>query len=247
MNNKLIKEIQKYYYSLKDSKGNSRKQLVGVIGNAETSVEGISRVMCIIDIIMHSDSISEETKTLISNIDISVKDINEQINERRKADTIILKRKVSEVSYATTLKHISEDNQKIAEVFGYDIIKDCVYNRLESYNELDKKINSFALQYGRCEKIRENLYINIDTSTIGKLDQMNSDDFFAIIGSLEVYLKQRIKVVENAINNNTEFIQYFNYLLSERSISDESSKADRERLLKFLNNEDYISGYENGN
>lgn len=244
MNNKLIKELQKYYYSLKDSKGNNREQLVGVMSNANTSVEGKERVRCIIDIVMSSDIISDETKKFISSIDINVKEINEQINEKKKAETLVLKRKVSEVSYATTLKHIADDNQKIANIFGYDIIKDCVYNRLEKYDELDKLIDTFAAQYGKCEKVRDNLLIAIRADEMGKSEQISSEDFFAIIKSLEVYLRQRKEVIENAVNENKEFIQYFNYLLSERSIHDETSRIDRERLLKFLNNEDYISDYE---
>ena len=244
MNNKLIKELQKYYYSLKDSKGNNREQFVGVMSNANTSVEGKERVRCIIDIAMSSDIISDETKKFISSIDINVKEINEQINEKRKAETLVLKRKVSEVSYATTLKHIADDNQKMANIFGYDIIKDCVYNRLEKYDELDKLIDTFAAQYGKCEKVRDNLLIDIRADEMGKSEQISSEDFFAIIKSLEVYLRQRKEVIENAVNENKEFIQYFNYLLSERSIHDEASRIDRERLLKFLNNEDYISDYE---
>lgn len=244
MNNKLIKELQKYYYSLKDSKGNNREQLVGVMSNANTSVEGKERVRCIIDIVMSSDRISDETKKFISSIDINVKEINEQINEKRKAETLILKKKVSEVSYTTTLKHIADDNQKIVNIFGYDIIKDCVYNRLEKYDELDKLIDTFAAQYGKCERVRDNLLIDIRADEMGKSGQLSSEDFFAIIQSLEVYLRQRKEVIENAVNENKEFIQYFNYLLSERSIYDEASRIDRERLLKFLNNEDYISDYE---
>ena len=243
MNNKLVQELKKYCCSLRDSNGLWYSEPIGIVKNAQTSSDGINRVKTILNIVLNSDKISDETKIYISSMDFNIKDVNEKINELRANATKQLKRKVTELSYNNTLTKISNDNQRLKMIFGDSIIRDCVYNRLTDFSQLDSLIDRLILEFGQCEKSRGNLMIDIEKTSMAFNGYNNNEEFFDILSSIEGYLIQRKMIIEKAINSNSDFVSYFNYLLSDKGITDERVSVDRERLLRFLNNEDYKTGF----
>lgn len=244
-----INILQKVYTSLKDDNGIWRKEPVGIISNAETSEKNVETLRLILDIILGSDKIADEVKLFISS-ESTIREINDEINRRIELRSIVNKKKTSPYSYSNTCKKITDASTNFSAILGLGMIRKLIYNRVEDNDNIDKKIEKFMLSYGNSNGLRNNLAIDIDTDEIGVSAYKNNEDFFDILQTVENYLVQRKAIIQRALNNDRHFVKYFNYLLNSASLSDDSVRQDRERLLKFLNNEDYKTGYvdeEEGN
>ena len=193
----------------------------------------------IFDIILNSIKISQDTKIYITHIKFNIRDVNEYLNDRIKKVNEQQKIKGGEILYSTTNSRIKGDENKLISIFGDTIIKDCVYNRCENFEKLDKCIEQLYCKLIENDNIRDNLLVKVKRIDKPKKPNMSSEDFFDILKSLEGYLEQRKKLIEKAVNSNDDFVQMFNYLLSSDSVKDDSAKADRKKLYKFLNNEDF--------
>lgn len=237
-----INILQKVYASLKDDNGIWRKEPVGIISNAETSEKNVETLRLIIDIILGSDKIADEVKLFISS-ESTIKEINDEINRRIELRSIVNKKKTSPYSYSNTCKKITDASTNFSAILGIGMIRKLIYNRVEDSDNIEKKIEKLMLSYGNSNGLRNNLAIDIDTDEIGVSAYKNNEDFFDILQTVENYLVQRKAIIQRAINNDKHFVKYFNYLLNSASLSDDSVRQDRERLLKFLNNEDYKTGY----
>ena len=237
-----INILQKVYTSLKDDNGIWRKESVGIISNAETSEKNVETLRLILDIILGSDKIADEVKLFISS-ESTIREINDEINRRIELRSIVNKKKTSPYSYSNTCKKITDASTNFSAILGLGMIRKLIYNRVEDSDNIDKKIEKFMLSYGNSNGLRNNLAIDIDTDEIGVSAYKNNEDFFDILQTVENYLVQRKAIIQRALNNDKHFVKYFNYLLNSASLSDDSVRQDRERLLKFLNNEDYKTGY----
>lgn len=237
-----INILQKVYTSLKDDNGIWRKEPVGIISNAETSEKNVETLRLILDIILGSDKIADEVKLFISS-ESTIREINDEINRRIELRSIVNKKKTSPYSYSNTCKKITDASTNFSAILGLGMIRKLIYNRVEDSDNIDKKIEKFMLSYGNSNGLRNNLAIDIDTDEIGVSAYKNNEDFFDILQTVENYLVQRKAIIQRALNNDRHFVKYFNYLLNSASLSDDSVRQDRERLLKFLNNEDYKTGY----
>lgn len=247
MANKFIDNLRKCYASLKDSQGLYLSKPCGLLESCETSEDNIKRIKRLINVICGSDFVSIETKLYLQNPTLSITDVNTEINKLRGQAQSLVRNRVAPYSYSNTVKKINDDNTIFTEVLGNNLLKDLIHNRESDYYAVDNKIDELIGAIGTNDKSRDNLAIKIDTTLCSCNSYKNNPEFFDILGSVEQYLKARMNIIENAINSDTEFTAYFNYLLSSKSVSDESVEKDRERLLKFLNNEDYITGYEDTN
>lgn len=238
---KVINILQKIYSSLKNDDGIWREEPVGIIANANTSDENVETLKLIINTILGSDKISDEVKLFISN-EYTIREVNEEINRRIELRSIANKKKISPYSYGNTCKKITDTNDDIVSILGIGTIRNLIYNRTEN-DDIKSKVDKFIIEYGNGSKLRNNLLIDIDTDVIGVSAYKNNEDFFDILGTLENYLISRKAIIQKAINNDKHFVSYFNYLLNSASLNDKEALRDRERLLKFLNNEDYKTGY----
>lgn len=239
MNRHLFGELRSYYNSLYVD-NEIRDKPIGIIENAKTSIEGIKRLELIFDIVLSSQAISEDTKLYIINIDWSMKDVNDKLNAKNRELSKQLKKSVGEVTYNSTVSRIRADENKLINVFGKDIIRDCVYNRVDGgYERIDGCIQKLIDTFGKDNGVRDNLMIKVRAVENPEISDMTSQDFFSMLESIECYLKQRKDIVEAVINADDSFVNRFNYLLSDKGILDDKAKADRKRLLHFLNNEDY--------
>lgn len=237
-----INILQKVYTSLKDDNGIWRKEPVGIISNAETSEKNVETLRLILDIILGSDKIADEVKLFISS-ESTIREINDEINRRIELRSIVNKKKTSPYSYSNTCKKITDASTNFSAILGLGMIRKLIYNRVEDSDNIDKKIEKFMLSYGNSNGLRNNLAIDIDIDEIGISAYKNNEDFFDILQTVENYLVQRKAIIQRALNNDRHFVKYFNYLLNSASLSDDNVRQDRERLLKFLNNEDYKTGY----
>lgn len=243
MNNKVLMILRKCHLSLIDDNGNKKEKATDwLISTSENNIEYLS---LIVNIILNSDKISYETKLFITNNEWSMKEINEFINKLRNETQNIKKESIRPLSYNNTVLKISEDNNKLSRLISDNLIKDIIYNRIDNEEVIKNVIDTIIVEYGDCDKSRNNLLLNIDTTMSSCNSYKNNEEFFDILSSLESYLVQRKNIIESVINNNIEFVAYFNYLLNKNSLCNKEVSKDRERLLRFLNNEDYITGYVN--
>jgi len=245
MGSSLLTDFKKCVHSLRDKQGYWRDKPIGIVANAETNEDNIERLKTILMVLFSSDKISDETKLFLSDLSINMKETNEELNRLRDLVSSTSGKKLNHLSYDNTIKKIRADNESLTAIFGRDIIRDCVYNRLDSISQLDSRIDKFISEFGVCDKSRNNLLISIGNTEIGVNHYKNNEEFFDILKSIECYLTQRVNIIQKAINQDKEFVAYFNYLLSQHGIIDKSAHTDRERLIKFLNNEDYTTGYNN--
>ena len=244
MNIKILRQVQEYIFSLKDDIGNWRDKPIGIIGKANTSDKGIERIKTIINILLSSDKLSDDSKIYISTYGISISSTNKVLNDLNSRPRAS---KPKIVSYNTTVARINNDENALKTCIGENFLRDIVYDAGISDKEFNNKLAKILKDYGVFEKQRSNLQLFIDDSVIDCNGYENSEDFFEILQSLEVYLVQRKHIIEDTINSDKQFIGYFNYLLSAKGMQDEKISRDRERLMKFLRNEDYITGYTNNN
>ena len=244
MNIKILRQVQEYIFSLKDGIGNWRDKPIGIIGKANTSDKGIERIKTIINILLSSDKLSDDSKIYISTYGISISSTNKVLNDLNSRPGAS---KPKIVSYNTTVARINNDENALKACIGENFLRDIVYDAGISDKEFNNKLAKILKDYGVFEKQRSNLQLFIDDSVIDCSGYENSEDFFEILQSLEVYLVQRKHIIEDTINYDKQFIGYFNYLLSAKGMQDEKISRDRERLMKFLRNEDYITGYTNNN
>lgn len=239
MNNKLLKELQEYHYSLRDIDGRWRKNPIGFIYNAETSEKDIKTVKYILDIILDSDYISAETKIFIASKGINIRGVNEIINITRESKARATATVLKPLSYNNTCSKLQDDNDALDVYLGNRVLRDIVYGQVDDEARVAKRLLKFRDRFGDSTNYRENLELRLRDIKPKITSFKNNEEFFDILGSLEPYLAQRKEIIEGAINSNTEFIAYFNYLLSKQAIDNEEVKADRERLIRFLKNEDY--------
>lgn len=243
MNRQLMKELRFYYDALYEN-GVPRDKPIGIIENARTSQDGVSRLRSIFDIIFNSSKVSEDTKIYIANIKYSMRDVNEYLNNKIKESNEQFKTKNEEILYCTTSARVKADEAKILSIFGETLIRDCVYNRLINFKKIDECITQLYDKLVSNKKLRDNLLIRIRETRAVKKPTMQSEDFFAMLDSIGAYLVQRKDRIEQVINEDEEFVNMFNYLLSSESSGDTEAQKDKKKLIKFLNNEDYTEDSE---
>lgn len=238
---KLLKELQEYIYSLKGENGLWRDKPIGLVGKARTSKENLEKLKTAINILLASDKLSDDTKIFISSRKITVKAANDILNDARHMASEKLGKQLRNISYNVTVNRVNEDEQELINTVGLNFFKDLVYNMSVSENDFNQKLTKLIRKYSVYEKQRNNLnfYINADIVRCDKYK--GNEEFFDILSTLEGYLVQRREYLEKQINENEEFVGYFNYLLSAKSLVDPIVAKDRERLLSFLSGSIYRS------
>lgn len=224
---KYVQELKEYYQGLFDEYGFMRENPTGVLASCEIEEFNKNALSSLLRVILNSDNVSNWTKAYITNFRENIKDV--------VADSSV------KVAYGTVLKCIGKDDEQLENDIGL-LPRRLAYNMLESRSEYNESMKEINKKYGCAFEMRDKLLVQIDRTT--KARHMDSTDFFLKLNDLEVYLKERFKRVEFMANNDTEFSGYFNYLLSTPDSDDPVIIRDRERLLKFLNGEDIITGYD---
>lgn len=232
----LVKDIKESYYCLVDEHGQWRESPIGVLYSCKCSNKSIELIKFIIDVVINSDDVSSETKIFICNHGINIKDTNEMINDIRAKASDIGKNYLKPLSYNNTSLKISEDNKNLTSILGERFIRDLMYDRYPDDKNWKRMKKTLVEFYGSHNDVRNNLALNIKTVNVSKDNEFDSDSFFEELSKLQLYLRQQIFELEVRLNNDSNFVSYFNYLLSKDAILDDNVKEDRLRLIRFLNN-----------
>lgn len=239
----MLKELQEYHYCLKDVSGHWRKNPISYIYNWRTSDINIDTLKKIITIILDSDFISIETKIFVASKGMSIKEVNNFVNDARSMKLSKAGSVLKPLSYNNTCQKLQKDDEELTRYLGVDLLRSIAKNEIKDEKDTNKRLVRFKERFAENYNYRDNLTLTIRQTTPQVTSYMGNEEFFEILQSLEAYLVQRRDIIQQVINSNTEFVDYFNYLLSKQAIDNDVVAVDRERLIKFLKNEDYTTGY----
>jgi hypothetical protein len=146
------------------------------------------------------------------------------------------------MSYSSTVLKINTDEKNLVALLGVDWIRNLMYGDL-SLDEVQEGIGQLISKYGTFDSSRNAFVFEIDTDKVGnpytdESGNINSEDFFAVLDVIKIYLKDTVQVVKEKINADTDFVSYYNYLLSPKGMQDNTVRDDRARLLDMLSIKD---------
>lgn len=232
MHTDAVKVLKKYYSDIEKYKLTGAKE--GIMNYVdETRLEKIETLF---DIVFNSDNITDETKFFIKT-DMSLADVNREVNRLRTEVSRRLKKNIRETSYNNTTTVVKRDCTKLESVLTDKFLRSIAYDEVLDQEEYKETLLKMLDTFGERNNLRNNLNIPIDTDICEKSDNVDSSDFFEMLESLQVYLSKRIDLIIKAVNDDREFVGYFNYLLSNKGLLDETVQEDRKKLIRFLNNE----------
>lgn len=237
--------LKQVIYSMYDSNGNLRVKFVGSLADIELSEGRVDLLKNITDLVLNTNIISEETKIYLKDRNIKVSQVNEIINERRKEKKEAIEKKLGnsinydeykEVSVNSTQSKITYDRQRLEKMLGSDILTNIIHQRAYNIEEYQIKVGKLLEKYKNITSLREELVLNLKEDCYNK--EYNGDFKQDSIKLLKPYIKSEIKQVEKEINNNLDFVGYFNYLLSGVTCSTEKDKENRAFLRALLKGEE---------
>ena len=230
---KILKHLKIARKCLFDQFLNEYKNPVDELSRANTSEENADKLRDIINTLIASDSISDETRLSLIYPDSQSKEINEIINHYSIRDT----------HYNTTIARISNDDKKISLVLGIDTVKNLIYNY--EVKNIDSILKEFYIKFGSAKDNFSKLEMDFSFDVV--TPRLDKDTFIDSLKQLEPYISAKKNIIEKLFMNNKDVVGYFNYLLSTKGAIDKEVKNDRMTLIKFLNNLDYEIGIEKDN
>jgi len=227
-----VKVLKKYYSDIEKYKLTGAKE--GIMNYVDETRLG--KIETLFDIVFNSDNITDETKFFIKT-DMSLAEVNREVNRLRTEVSRRLKKNIRETSYNNTTTVVKRDCTKLESVLTDKFLRSIAYDEVLDQEEYKETLLKMLDTFGERNNLRNNLNIPIDTDICEKSDNVDSSDFFEMLESLQVYLSKRIDLIIKAVNDDRDFVGYFNYLLSNKGLLDETVQEDRKKLIKFLNNE----------
>ena len=103
MKNKVLEHIKLVRNCLYDSLFNERERPVDLLERANISDSNASLLKFIIDTLVASDNISEETRLCILNSDKNLKEVNSDLSNYMN----------KQINYSTTLARVSNDSKRL--------------------------------------------------------------------------------------------------------------------------------------
>jgi hypothetical protein len=208
----------------------------GMLENKEVDSYYIKKLRETIEILLNSDNISDETKLWLSDKNMNFNKVNEQLN------MVPSKKKMS---YSSTVLRVNTDEKKLVDLVGVDWLRELMYGYLDK-DSVESGLGRIISVYGKFDERRNALAFEISKDKIGNpyVDEngtLNSEDFFSYFEDISKYLKSRISIFADAINSDSDFVSYFNYLLSVKGMQDEKVTNDRLRLIAMLEGNDWNS------
>lgn len=232
MHTDAVKVLKKYYSDIEKYKLTGAKE--GIMNYVDETRLG--KIETLFDIVFNSDNITDETKFFIKT-DMSLAEVNREVNRLRTEVSRRLKKNIRETSYNNTTTVVKRDCTKLESVLTDKFLRSIAYDEVLDQEEYKETLLKMLDTFGERNNLRNNLNIPIDTDICEKSDNVDSSDFFEMLESLQVYLSKRIDLIIKAVNDDRDFVGYFNYLLSNKGLLDETVQEDRKKLIKFLNNE----------
>lgn len=235
----VCRKLQDYCYSLRNEDGSWKKIPIGLVGKVYLDNKQLSRLRNVLNIILNSDNISIETKLYILNHRSTIKEVHANFNRENRNRALLLGKTYKDTCYNSTLNHITKDEVALIESVSAEFFTDIVYNPNKiSGRAYSDKLSCLIRDFGVYDSKRDNLMLHIDKNKVQYNGVVNHEKFFNTLELLRPYVVKVRDSMEDEINHDREFVEYFNYLLSTAGIQDETVTDDRDRLLRFLNGDD---------
>lgn len=241
-NSNTFKMLKEVIYSLYDNNGNERTTYIGMIKAYNVSEMRVSLLKNIIKVCLESDWFSEETKIYLKNRDLTLKRVNEVVNEQLENERNNYVGKYGlklndngKIKYNNTVSKIMYDQKKLNSKFGGDFMTNIVVQRTVDISNYEVIVNKILSECFGVNSARDNLCFNIRNDIMIKEYDGDFIDKYGDI--LRFYIKSTIKSMEEMLNNDKLFVGYFNYLLSGISTNDSKVLEDRKRLESLLNSD----------
>lgn len=238
-NSNTFKMLKEVIYCIYDANGNERVNCIGIVRENDVSEVRKELLKNIIKICLESDWFSMETKLYLKNRDMTLKRVNEYINEMiiSEREEYVNKYglklgKDNKINYNNTVSKIMYDQKRLNAKFGGDFMANIVNQKTVDISNYELVVGKLLVDLFSKESIRDRLAIKIkDNIVIKEYD----GDFIEKYGDiLSFYLKSTLKAVEDKLNNDKFFCGYFNYLLSGISTNDLKVIEDRNKLSNLL-------------
>lgn len=231
-NSNIMTQLKELYYSLRDSNGNERMQVVGILKENSVSKSRMQLLNEVVDLVVDTDIICNEAKMYIKDRGITLKRLTSELNDsgERISDSALNGR----VLYAS---------RKLEKEIGSMAISDILYSKTKDISVHEANIAKVISKYTGGSKLKQNIMFNIDDNQICS---KYSGDFFEEFGEIIKEFNRVHYEESRRIEKSGEACGYINYLLSGVKVDDEKVIEDRERLIKLLETgKDSVDSEEN--
>lgn len=225
MDNSLFKDIRNAINCMYDNNGNHKVRITGTIGKKELERNRIRMIYDLIDTILSSKVISDETRMYLSHSNYSIRQVFEEMFETDKS---------WEVSFNSVSNKIMYDKRKLEAELGRDILFNII-NSSKDVSIYEEKIELFKVRSLGSSDERRELGIEIRKDVIRTSFKGDFADTYK--GVLSTFSRRNIENVTEQLNKDKDFIGYFNYIMSGVKLSEEDNKQ-KEKVLKILRGQD---------
>ena len=241
--NSVFKGLKEILYSLYDNNGNERIEYLDPIPRLKLSEARLELLKNICDLALTTDIISDWSKLYIKDRNIKLKNVVEEVNRLNREKMTLVKVKTGknvvyeaggEVSYNTVTSKIEYDRKLFeAALGGSDILVDILYYPSKNIEHYQINVSKLMEKYKGSGDARKKLCLNIENSVYNKT--YNGDFVEKYKDVLFTYLESTRLAIEKELNEDKEFVGYFNYLLSGIYTEDTKVQKERKDLLDLLN------------
>ena len=248
-NNNIFKGLKEIIYAMYDNRGVERITYFAPISKIDLSEARLTLLRNLCDLVLNTDIISEWSKMYIKDKNITLRSLTDEINRINEEKKQLVKTKVGnetvyaiggEVSSNTVRSKIEYEQKKLTLALGSkDIIVDILYYPSRSIEEYQIRVANLLSEYRGGANLRDNLNLKFDNKVYTKTYNGNFMDKYENI--LYTYLESTRKSIEDELSKDSDFVGYFNYLLSGIHTDDKKVLADRRSLIELLSGERYAS------
>lgn len=217
-NGRMLTDMKAFAYELVDNNGNMRTVPIGQIGKRNLSEDRLKLLQDLMRLLQTTSIISDTTRMYIFNRYITIKGVNDVMNEA------LGNNEDNKISYNSTMARIGYDRRKLDNAFESSMFTDIILKR-DNEDDIARHRNNIArayIKYGKLkgEDIRDNLALKLDRDCLcSELDDNKFDQFISVIMP---YLKSHMDKVANSID--TDCIGYFNYLVLNPMLTDKDKQ-----------------------
>ena len=223
---KILSELKQTAIDMIDNNGNFKTIPTGLTGQRNLPESRIMLLKDLLTLLKDSEIVCNETKLYIFNRYITLKGVNDVMNESfNKGD--------KPISYSTTTSKVNYDRSKLEKLFGYDLISDIVLrsNNEDKMKDYSNKIAFAYAKWGNKEgrKLRDNLVLSLNPAVLNT--ELDEDQFNELIATIEPYTRDKMQEVAKSLDEDC--VGYFNYLLL-CPLNNQTDKQRFEELKQIL-------------
>lgn len=213
----IIKDLRQAYECLYDNNGNKRVYIKKSLG-VSLNKDKINLLYKILDYIFNHSVVCEYTKYYIKNKYMSTRMVADQFNIENDREVI---------------NKIMYDKRKLSSQLGSQFIFDIMFKEID-IKYYEDKVNEILIRKEINEEYKSRLAITVSNDSVK--DNYDGDFVEDYKEILYTYSKERIRIIQSALNKDIDFVGYFNYIMSSLCENDEKALRDRDRILAILDN-----------